>query len=195
MHEHDPNYREGALDDISRRFAENLLSEEEFEAALAEIGRASTNARIREVLRRLPPRAPTQRALPDRPVDGDYRIADIDGGSHPSSTNRPPSIVAILGERRHTGRWLRNRYVSVMAILGSVDLDLSTCTIAPDTHIHIISVMAEVRLRIPHGITIANDVTILLSGHTERPDTAQRESGRIRLTGTIVMSELKIVRP
>ncbi len=194
MHEYDPNYRERALDDISRRFADDLLSEERFETALAEIGRATTNQDIAAILGDLPTRTASGSRPSTHDVDGDHRIADAEEASTRLPADRGSSIVAILGERRLTGRWLHHRYVSVVAVMGLVDLDLSACKIEMHTHIHIVSVMAEVRLHIPSGITITNDVATLMSGHTDETPAARGGGGHIRLTGTVLLSELKVRR-
>lgn len=192
MGEYDTDYREAALDDISRRFADNLLSEERFETALAEIGRATTHADIETILRDLPTHTAPENRTPVNGVDGDYRITGAGDASTPPPADRGRSVVAILGERRLTGRWLNHRYVGVTAVMGLADLDLSACEIGPYTHIHIVAIMAEVRLHIPDGITITNDVGTLLSGHTDETEAAERGNGHIRLTGTALLSELKV---
>lgn len=186
--DHLQDARDRAIDDLTSRFAEGLLSISDFEERVDAVNRADT--------------LPTIRAAVGPPVSGAGGHSGDDGSSYRASpASRPDddsagqSVIAILGERKLRGGWLRDRAATSIAILGSVTLDLRDCDLGPITSIDLVSVMGETKIILPSDVAVENDVTAVLAEVGDQVGRGRLGASRtVRLKGFALMSEVKIVR-
>jgi hypothetical protein len=177
-------YRQDALDTISLRFAEDLLSQREFELVLAAVRDATSPEVIRSIV--------TNAGAPPERTDG--------------SDSRPPagsdavterSVTAILSEQKLSLSTLDGRHLSATAVLGSLTLDLRDLVLTEDLHIRLFTLMGEVTILLPDDVPVDDGVTTILAEHNAtrrqpRLPGRDRNEPTIRLDGTALLAEFNL---
>lgn len=116
-------------------------------------------------------------ALSDLPAcDPALRPFD-DPAGHPSVASGPATAVSyaddvsgrrsisVFGDLTRVGRWDLTRGFRGTAVLGDVFLDLREAVIdAPSTRIHVRSVLGDIRVLLPPGVTVAVGGSRILGG-------------------------------
>lgn len=165
-------YRQQALDALSDAYARDLLSFDEFERKAALVAAAQQRSQIDAAVR-----------ATDRTDD---RTAQ------PQQADRGTNIVAVLGDRKVTGPWLRGRFANIVSVMASNVVDLRDCDLGEHTQLHVVTVMADTTIRIPQDVQIHNEISAIMADMKE--DGGGSGSRVVRLTGFALMGDVKISR-
>ena len=175
--------RERVATTLSARFADDVLSLDEFEQRVAAVYRAESRAELDALVADLSP-APT--VLPPA-----------------TSTTAPPDSVpardrrfAILANLEHHSMAIVPRELSVSAVFGNVELDLRDATFgAGTTEIRVRAVFGHIGLTLPAGTQVDQRASGIL-GSIECPKSplATPRSGApvVRLTGHAILGAVEI---
>lgn len=169
--------RQDALDALARGYADGLLDDAVFDRAVAEVTDAPDAGAVSAAL---------DRHLPARNT------------THPPGAGTPDpgqSISAILTERTMQANWLRHRYTTATAVMGTLTIDLRDAEITSDVQLHVVCIMGELKVLLPPGYRVENEISVILAEHNDRSrGTGGNASGgpTIRLTGTAVLAEVTI---
>ena len=117
-----------------------------------------------------------------RPPSG----ADADGGSG-------GRVTAILSSSQRRGAWQVPARLHVLAIMGSIELDLREASLAPGlTEISVINVMGSVGLTLPAGLAVTCDGIGILGQFdslVHRTDRSAGQAPRLHIGGVAVMAQ------
>ena len=188
-----------AVDILSEHFAHDLLSLEEFERLVTRVQEARSVADVGAVVD--PFRTP-----PDGPQQGGSETAGrLPGGTppHPAWATRDrglerarDSAVAVLGETKRTGHWVPARMTSVMATLGSVEIDLRDAALGPGEFVFDIrSILGSVEIIAPLGLRVeCGGSAILGSIDPGRPEPVAPGVDRplVRLNCMCLLGEIEV---
>ena len=189
--------RNKAVDILSEHFAHDLLSLEEFEQLVSRVQQAGTLAEISAVVERF--RTPLA-----GPQQGQSAAAPLPG-AHPQHgwTTRDPALerykdsaVAVLGETKRTGHWVPARMTTVVATLGSVEIDLRDAALGPGEFVFDIrSILGSVEIIAPMGLQVeCGGSAILGSIDPGRPGPAAPgvEKPIVRLNCLCLLGEIEV---
>src|ERR1051325_659287 len=165
--------RDRAIEELSSRFANDDLTLDELERRIERVYRASSIAEVAQLtadLRPLPARAsdagikrdtpPSVFVLPD---SGTYVSV-----SHPVEEDR---IVAIMGESKRAGVWQVPRRLDVVGIMSDMTVDLTGAQLPTGVmEIHLRAAMASVKIVLPPGLSVSQDVTTIMASVTSDID-------------------------
>ena len=109
-------------------------------------------------------------------------------------------MLAIMGETRRVGRWQVPRQLDVLAIMSDTVLDLTQAAVGPGiTDIHVRAVWTACKIVVPPEMRVINEMHAIMASVTSKahemdPPGRQGSGGPvIRLTGTALMAEVKVV--
>ena len=188
-----------AVDILSEHFAHDLLSLEEFEQLVGRVQEARNVAGISAVVDPF-------RTHPDGPQRGGAgTTSPLWGGTpaHPGWTTRDPglerardSAVAVLGETKRTGHWVPARMTTVVATLGSVEIDLRDAALGPGEFVFDIrSILGSVEIIAPLGLQVeCGGSAILGSIDPGRPEPVAPGAERplVRLNCMCLLGEIEV---
>jgi predicted membrane protein len=104
--------------------------------------------------------------------------------------------VCFVSKIARQGSWAMPRTLRVAAIMGEAVIDLTRVQIGPGTSvIEVLSVMANVRVIVPHGLRVECTGTPVMGTFTlARASDAvpAPEAPLVRITGTSIMSEVRV---
>jgi hypothetical protein len=171
--------RERAVRLLTDGFAYDLITVEEFERRLGQLGRADTPRAMGALVADLGPSAHTGLALASSAA-----LAPAEG-----------RIVGIMSQTRREGLWHAPQRLRVMAVMSEVRIDLRHAVLPPSFTIDMSAIMANVHVIVPPGMVVDFDVTPIMA--TSRNDVrAQRISAyvqpQVRVVGTAIMSEVRV---
>lgn len=176
---------------LGRAFAEGRLSTEEHSERLEAAYAAKTLGELRPLVADLPvefepPTAPGGQVAP-HPEDAANRYA---GGD---------SIVAVLGETRRTGRWLVRSGLTALALLGSVELDLTEAILEQrEVTITVNAILGEVVLRVPDGVIVHDEGSAVFGSRdisTSDGTEFGPETPIVRVRGLALFGNVEYKRP
>lgn len=175
--------RERTIELLSRHFAHDNLTLDELERRIEESYRASTVPALRDLTRDLPTdavEAQQQRAAP---------LPEVFVGER-------DRIVSIMAETKRRGVWRPARHLDVWSIMSDTRLDLTEATLSSGvTEIELHGLMCTVKVIVPPGVRIVVQARAFMATVSDESyDPPQVGSGApvVRITGTLVMGELKV---
>jgi hypothetical protein len=109
-------------------------------------------------------------------------------------------MLAIMGETKRVGRWQVPRQLDILAIMSDTVLDLTQAAVGPGiTDIHVRAVWTACKIVVPPEMRVINEMHAIMASVTSKahemdPPGSQGSGGPvIRLTGTALMAEVKVV--
>jgi hypothetical protein len=175
--------RERAIELLSQHFAHDNLSLEELERRMEEVYRARSLPALREITKDLPTDA----------TEAQQQRAVVASDAYAPEQDR---IVSIMAETKRRGIWRPPKKLDVWCIMSDTKLDLTEAQLSPGvTEIRLRAVMAAVKIIVPPGVRVVVQPGAFMSSVTdELEDQPPLGSGApvVRITGPVVMSELKI---
>lgn len=191
--------RNKAVDILSEHFAHDLISLEEFEQLVGRVQRARSVADIGAVV-------DSFRARPDGPQGRGAETTSplrAESPAQPGWTNIDPvaerardSAVAVLGETKRTGYWIPARMTTVVATLGSVEIDLRDAALGPgEFTFDIRSILGSVEIIAPLGLQVeCSGSAILGSIDPGRPEPVAPGVDRpfVRLNCMCLLGEIEV---
>lgn len=185
--------REQKISELSQYFANDDLSLDELERRIERVYRAANVLELDEITADLRSIAqPSGKEL--APARGSSRSVA------PASAPPHARMLAIMGETKRVGRWQVPRQLDVLSVMSDMKLDLTHAVIGPGvTDIHVRAVWTACKIVVPPNIRVINEMHAIMASVTSKahemdPPDSQRPSGPvIRLTGTALMAEVKVV--
>jgi len=185
--------REKVIDILSESFAQDLVSIEEFERRVTLAQQAGTIPELGTAIEglRAGARGP-QAARGDELATLPRIAADL-----PAGRIRPTDrAVAIFGETNRSGAWIPARRNTLVAVMGSMELDLREALLGPgETAFTVTAVMASVEVIVPPGLHIECSGSAILGSfeHQEmRSMLATGDMPMVRIDGFSVLSSVEI---
>jgi hypothetical protein len=173
--------RERAIALLTDRYADETLSEAEFESRLRWLTSAEDVTMIGNLMAELS--AP--------------RGAPVSVAQH--GPRRDERILALLSSTARTGRWTMPARLAIRAVMSEVKLDLRFATLPVHGTIDVSAVMANVRIIVPPEVSVECRISPFMgtvrntAEGSEWPDLG---APRIEVVGSCVMAEVRIdVRP
>ena len=183
--------REQKINELSQHFANDDLTIEELERRIELVYKAGTVADLEAITADLGIATPAPVARDATPVVP-RRVLPTDA--------RRGRLLAIMGESRRTGRWLVPGELRVVSLMSDTRLDLTQAVMATGTsEIHLSVVWSACRLIVPPGMRVINEMHAIMSSVTssademDPPGSSRPDAPTIRLTGTALMAEVKVV--
>lgn len=184
--------REQKISELSQYFANDDLSLEELERRIELVYKVGTVAELEAItadLRAAPAEvAPHEAALVGSRRPGVARDA------------RRGRFLAIMGESRRTGRWLVPNALRVVSLMSDTRLDLTQAVMeSGSSEIHLTAMWSSCRLIVPPGMRVINEMHAVMASVTSNademdpPGVSRSNAPVIRLTGTALMAEVKVV--
>ena len=178
--------RERTIALLGEHFAQDNLSLEELERRIERAYRAPDLPALKELIRDLPSEAV---AMTQRP-SGAVASPEI----YPLEEGR---VVSIMSSTRRRGVWQPPRFLDVWAIMSETLLDMTRAVLQPGvTEVEIRGLMATVKIIVPPGVRVVTQASGFLaevSDLTIDPPPVGSGAPVVRITGWIVMGELKVV--
>lgn len=181
--------REQKITELSQHFANDDLSLDDLERRIELVYKAATVAELDAITADLHGPAPVSDAM-------------VVGARHPvvAADARRGRLLAIMGESRRTGRWLVPGALRVISVMSDTRLDLTQAVMASGTsEIHVTAMWSACRLIVPPGMRVVNEMHAIMSSVTSNademdpPGISRPNAPTIRLTGTALMAEVKVL--
>ena len=174
--------RERAIELLSRNFAQDVISLEELERRIEQAYKAQTVSAVRDLTRDLP-ESTAAVARRDAPVPAAFA---------PESDR----IVSVMAETVRRGVWQPARNLRVLSVMSETHLDLTEARLSSGvTEIALFALMTTVKLIVPPGVRVVVQPTAFMSSVSDEafnPPAVGSGAPVIRITGTVIMGELKI---
>jgi hypothetical protein len=185
--------REQKISELSQYFANDDLSLDELERRIERVYRAGNVLELDEITADL--RGVGEPAAAQLPS-----VRASAPGVAPISAPPHARMLAIMGETKRVGRWQVPRQLDVLSVMSDMKLDLTQAIVGPGiTDIHVRAVWTACKIVVPPNMRVINEMHAIMASVTSKahemdPPDAKRPSGPvIRLTGTALMAEVKIV--
>ena len=178
--------RERTVELLGEHFAQDNISVEELEQRIERAYRAIDLPELRELTKDLPS---AETAVAPRP-NASVPQAEI----YPVEEGR---IVSVMSNTKRAGVWHTPRFLDVWSMMSETHLDLTRAILQPGvTEIEIRGLMTSVKMIVPVGVRVVTQVSSFMaevSDHTSDPPPVGSGAPVIRVTGFVMMAELKIV--
>ena len=184
--------REQKISELSQYFANDDLSLDELERRIERVYRAGNVLELDEITADL--RSVAQPA--------GSQIAPSPGSSSDGSPVAAPGesrMLAIMGETKRVGRWRVPRQLDVLSIMSDTKLDLTQAVVGPGiTDIHVRAFWSACKIVVPPNMRVINEMhavmaSVMSKAHEMDAPGARSTGPVIRLTGTALMAEVKVV--
>ena len=180
--------RERTIALLSEHFAQDNLSLEELEARIEQSYRAASVANLRELTKDLPSEpseTPPVQQRGGRPAP----VPEI----YAPERDR---IVSVMAQTKRRGTWQPPRHLDLWSVMSEVNLDLTQARLSPGvTEIHLRAIMATVKVIVPPGVRVVVQPSAFMaevSDEALNPPPVGSNAPVIRITGPVVMAELKV---
>lgn len=185
--------REKVIDILSESFAQDLVSIEDFERRVTLAQKARTMPELGTAIEGL------RAGAPGSPAAGRGELATMPrlAADLPMGRIRPTDrAVAIFGETNRSGAWIPARRNTLVAVMGSMELDLREALLGPgETAFTVTAVMGSVEVIVPPGLHIECSGSAILGSFEHRETRALPASGdmpMVRIDGFAVLSSVEI---
>lgn len=176
--------RERVIETLSRHFAHDNLSLDELERRMEQVYRARSVPALRDLTKDLPSESVEIATRPAAPVP--QAFAPEEG-----------RLVSIMGTTTRRGLWQPPRLLDLVSIMSETLLDLTEAALSPGvTEIRLRGVMTSVKIIVPPNVRVVVQPSAFMAEvNDEVLDPPPVGSGApvVRITGFVVMAELKVV--
>jgi hypothetical protein len=187
--------RDAAIEALSRGFADDHLSMDEFEARVERAIGARTEDELAALLSDLPsaalvPATPAPQSVPAPIAAPRTRAPD------PQHDERRQHIVAIMSGAKRVGAWDPSRHVFAYAVCGGAELDFREAALVPGvTTVTAVAIMGGIEITVPPGVAVDVEGFALMGGldHMhERGASDDPDAPRIRVQGFAMMGGVDV---
>jgi hypothetical protein len=176
--------RERVATVLSTRFADDVISLDEFESRVARVYRATTRAELDALV------ADLEIALPAAMSANAQLIPAAD--TVPAHDRR----FAVLANLAHHSMAAMPRRLDVSAVLGNVELDLRDATYGSgESELHLRAVLGNITITLPAGAVVEQRASSILASIECQPSptrTGRTRGPIVRLTGHAVLGSVEI---
>lgn len=177
--------RNRVIQALSAHFAEDRLSLDEFER------RVTLAYAVRSM-------ADLEMLLQDLPVTALPVLATGAPSAVPVSTSAPKTktLFAFMSGVERRGRWVAPQELSVIALMGGVDVDLREAIIpAEGMEVNCVAVMGGVEIQVPPGVRLECDGFAFMGEFEDRQDLASTTDPRaplVKVSGFALMGGVDV---
>ena len=187
---------------INNAFAEGRLTPVEHEERLAEVYAAATYGQLVPTLRDLPV-PPGTLTVPNSSDPVAVPAITSDGTAGTGVSVRPGmpvdagnSATAVFGEFVRNGPWTVPDQMNATAVFGSGELDFTGATLTTnETVINVVALFGEVKLTVPPGVGVRNEVVAVLGEADVRVESGDGTGPVLVLKGAAIMGSLQVRHP
>jgi hypothetical protein len=170
--------RERAVRLLTDGFAYDVITVEDFEWRLGQLGQADTPWAIDALV-------------------ADLGVAQNALASRPAGTLTPAEgrILGIMSETRRDGPWRVPERLRVKAVMSEVKIDLRYAVLPPSCTIDVLAIMANVRFIVPPDMVVEFDVSPIMASARNDVRVRRLDSGRlphVRIHGSAIMAEVRV---
>lgn len=187
--------REQKISELSQHFANDDLSLDDLERRIERVYHAASVAELDAITADLGAGPPAvSSALPLRGASAPAPV--YDRSNVPVHDGR---LVAIMSETRRTGRWQVPPRLDVVSLMSDTKIDLTSAVMPPGgAEFHVRSVWAACKIIVPPEMRVVNEMHAIMASVTSNapemdPVGVARAGPILRLTGTALMAEVKVV--
>jgi len=186
--------REQKIAELSQHFANDDLSLDELERRIEQVYKAANVSELDAITSDL--------KMPQLPAVGRPGSAPLPARVDYASSNLPaPSsrLLAVMSESKRTGRWLVPPRLDVVSLMADTKIDLTQAVMPPGgAEFHVRSVWAACKIIVPPEMRVINEMHAIMASVVSKademdPEGATRRGPTLRLTGTALMAEVKVV--
>ena len=178
--------RERTIALLGEHFAQDNLSLDELERRIERAYRSPDLPSLRELLKDLPD-TPTAVAARVAPAIASPEIYPLEEGR----------VVSIMSNTKRRGVWQPPRFLDVWAIMSETLLDLTRAVLQPGvTEVEVRGLMTTVKIIVPPNVRVVTQASGFMaevSDLTIDPPPVGSGAPVVRITGWVVMGELKVV--
>ncbi len=182
-----------AIDVLSECFAQDNMTLEDFERRVSLAHQAHTKAELESVLEGLPVGAWAKR---DRRSPGRVSTVSLPAGVRPARVRRTDRAVAVFGESKRVGSWIPARETTVVAVVGSVVIDLREALLGDgEFTFKVLTVLGSVEVIVPPGLRVECAGSAIVGSFDHRPDThfkAEEDAPSVRIDGLSVLGSVEV---
>lgn len=104
------------------------------------------------------------------------------------------SVISILSDQKRTGRWIPNKQLKILTVMGAAEIDFSEVVFKEDvTYVSLDCWLGEVKILIPEGINVISNVKTILAAYShQRERSINPNTPTIVIEGKVVMGEVTI---
>jgi hypothetical protein len=179
--------RERAIALLGEHFAQDNLSLDELERRIERAYRAPDLQSLKELMKDLP----TAELAAGAP---NPKSAVVSPEIYPLEEGR---LVSIMSNTRRRGLWQPPRFLDVWSIMSETLLDMTRALLQPGvTEVEVRGLMTTVKIIVPPGVRVVTQASGFMaevSDLTVDPPPVGSGAPVIRITGWVVMGELKVV--
>lgn len=178
--------RERTIALLGEHFAQDNLSLDELERRIERAYRAQDLQSLRELMQDLPS---AESAVAPRvaPAIASPEIYPLEEGR----------VVSIMSNTRRRGVWQPPRFLDVYSIMSETLLDMTRAVLQPGvTEVEVRGLMTTVKIIVPPGVRVVTQASGFMadvSDLTIDPPPVGSGAPVVRITGWVVMGELKVV--
>ena len=178
--------RERTIALLGEHFAQDNLSLDELERRIERAYRAPDLQSLRELLKDLPS-ADTAVAARVAPAIASPEIYPLEEGR----------VVSVMSNTKRRGVWQPPRFLDVYSIMSETLLDMTRAVLQPGvTEVEVRGLMTTVKIIVPPGVRVVTQASGFMaevSDLTIDPPPVGSGAPVVRITGWVVMGELKVV--
>lgn len=178
--------RERTIALLGEHFAQDNLSLDELERRIERAYRAPDLQSLRELMKDLPS-AETAVAARVSPGIASPEIYPLEEGR----------VVSIMSNTKRRGVWQPPRFLDVYSIMSETLLDMTRAVLQPGvTEVEVRGLMTTVKIIVPPGVRVVTQASGFMadvSDLTIDPPPVGSGAPVVRITGWVVMGELKVV--
>lgn len=178
--------RERAIALIGDRYAEGLLDDDEVDRRLELAERATELAQLDALTVDLEAPAGAARLVALAKPDTSLAV--------PGTIPAARSITNVLSSSEYKGAWTPARQTKVLTVLGNTTLDLREANLAGEIELRVKVVLGDAVIILPPTIRVTVECTPVLGDikRDEGPTTLGPESPHVRISGFVVLGDVKI---
>jgi Domain of unknown function (DUF1707)/Cell wall-active antibiotics response 4TMS YvqF len=187
--------REQKISELSQHFANDDLSLDELERRIERVYKAASVSELDAITSDLQsPQLPATGRPASVPISSSRALQGASNLSAPSSR-----LLAVMSESKRTGRWLVPPRLEVVSLMADTKIDLTQAVMPPGgAEFHVRSVWASCKIIVPPEMRVINEMHAIMASVVSKADEMGPEgaTGRgptLRLTGTALMAEVKVV--
>jgi serine/threonine protein kinase len=183
-----PFSREQAYARLRRDFEASRINVGEYERRMSVARVADSPVQVLDALRGLPEEPAPLVVVPPAPLAPPAPTTTV------LTTRSSPRIASVLSAQVRRGAWRPESYTEVAAVMGSVELDLSSAVLEPGmTELHCSAFLGAIEITVPQGLFVEIAGSGFLgsfegsSGGLKRPGDPW-----IRVTGNAVLGSVEV---
>lgn len=175
--------RELTIELLSDHFAQDNLSLDELERRIELAYRASSLPALRDLTKDLRRDEGAVVPAPDAPLPEVF-------------APERDRIVSVMTQTKRRGMWQPARHLDLWSVMSETHLDLTRARLSPGvTEIHVRALMAAVKVIVPPGVRVVVQPSAFMAEVSDEaldPPPVGSNAPVVRITGGLVMSELKV---